>query len=261
MRSAGVIRAEYTDEGLADCQAQYDALRADGFAVEHYDGDQGRGIVMPSDGSFDPVARAITFANEAVAQGCRFFEHSPALSIRSGEVVTPRGTIKATHIVVATDGSVMRLLPEAALEVRPVRLQMVATAPSVAHIERPVYARWGYDYWQQRPDGSVLIGGGRDVLRDDEETDQQVSTAQARNYLISLLNDLAVYEPITHAWAGIVGYSASGQPWVSQPREGVYGIGGYCGTGNVVGTLLGRSLIELFVEGDSQTLQDFGYLD
>jgi glycine/D-amino acid oxidase-like deaminating enzyme len=259
VRTTGVLRAEYTDEGLADCHEHMAALQADGFPVEWYEGPQGTGILMPTDGSFHPLQRAIRFAEHAQTQGATLFENTPALEIGNGVVRTPLATIRARHILVATDGYLMKVVPEASPNVVPVRLQMVATSPAALKWDYPVYARFGYDYWQQRPNGSVLIGGGRDLVRDSEYTDNLHSTQAVREYLEQLLKQLGVSAPITHAWAGIVGYSNSGQPWVRRTSEHVYGIGGYCGTGNVVGTLLARSVVELIATGKSQTLIDFGY--
>jgi glycine/D-amino acid oxidase-like deaminating enzyme len=202
----------------------------------------------------------MAFAQHAMAAGARLFEHSPAVAIEAGVVRTPQGKVRASHVIVASDGNLAGVLSEATPSVRQVRLQMVATAPTATRVELPVYARWGYDYWQQRPDGCVVIGGGRDLMSGSEDTGEQVSTETARTYLRGLLDQLGVHEPITHAWAGIVSYSNSGSPWIAQPREGVFGIGGYCGTGNVVGTLLGRSVVDYIATRSSDVLADFGYV-
>ena len=63
-------------------------------------------------------------------------------------------------IVVAADGFTSSLLPELAAAVRPTRGQVLATEP-LAELRylRPHYARGGYDYWHQRPDGRLVIGG------------------------------------------------------------------------------------------------------
>jgi hypothetical protein len=72
---------------------------------------------------------------------------------------------------VAVDGRLELLLPELKERVRTTRLQMVATAP--AHdvkFTRPVYRRDGYDYWQQLSDGSIALGGYRDINEEREWT-------------------------------------------------------------------------------------------
>ena len=76
-----------------------------------------------------------------------------------GPVVTDRGSVRARHVVVAADGALPALVPEYAGRVRSRRLHMVATEPLPPMLEQLVYARWGYEYLQQRPDGRILAGG------------------------------------------------------------------------------------------------------
>ena len=48
---------------------------------------------------------------------------------------------------------------------------MVATEPLPPMLDHLVYARWGYEYLQQRPDGRILAGGFSDVDADNSYTD------------------------------------------------------------------------------------------
>ena len=76
-----------------------------------------------------------------------------------------------SRVIVAVDGRLESLVPELAGTVRTARLQMLATAPTrEIDIPCPVYARYGFDYYQQLPDGSVALGGGRDKAFDEEWT-------------------------------------------------------------------------------------------
>ena len=98
-------------------------------------------------------------------------------------------------MVVAVDGALERLLPELSGEVRTARLQMLATAPAPeVRYPRPVYKRYGYDYWQQLPDGSVLFGGGRDTTPDTEWTHDATPSGAIQDYLTrTLRSDLGVH--------------------------------------------------------------------
>ena len=72
--------------------------------------------------------------------------------------------MRCDRVVVAVDGCLERVLPELSERVRTARAQALATGPaSDVTLPRPVYARYGYDYWQQLPDGRVVLGGGRDL--------------------------------------------------------------------------------------------------
>lgn len=254
----GVLRIGDDQEDLADCWAHRDALLADGFPVADYHGEQGQGILIPTDGTFHPAKRAVLLAQLAIESGARIFTHSPALKISKGLVTTDHGTISAPHILVTIDGNLGNAVPEVANRVQPTRLQMVSTAPEVSlNLRYGVYARHGWDYWQQLPDGRIAMGGGRDIALDQEATDIAEPTPIIRDYLAAKLRSLGIAAEIEHHWAAIVSYTKSGLPIVEEVHPGVWAIGAYSGTGNVVGALLGRSVVDLCVTGSNKVVEDF----
>jgi glycine/D-amino acid oxidase-like deaminating enzyme len=255
----GSLRIAESDEELADCAQQLAAMRADALSVEPYEGSEGRGLLIHGDGTFQPLARCRVLASRAVADGARLFEHSPVGRIDGATVHTERGIVRARHVVVAIDGGLERLLPELAPRVRTARLQMLATEPTTeVRLTRPVYARWGYDYWQQRPDGAIALGGARDVAGDSEWTSNATPTPIVQDALERRLREgLGVRAPISHRWAASVGYTASGLPVVAEVRPGLWAVGGYSGTGNVIGTLLGRGLARWLQVGDDALVRPF----
>lgn len=259
VRRDGSLRIAESDDERADCAAQLSALRADGFPVEPYEGPEGGGLLFPLDGSFQPLARCRTLAAAAEANGARLFEASPATHVAAGLVRTPRGEVRCGAVVVAVDGGLERLLPELAGRVRSARLQMLATAPTrEIQVRRPVYARWGYDYWQQRPDGSIALGGARDLAGESEWTTEAIPTPVVQAALERRLRGhLGVHAPVTHRWAAIVGFTDDGLPIGEEVRAGVWAIGGYSGTGNVVGALLGRGVARRLLAGDGAIVAAF----
>jgi glycine/D-amino acid oxidase-like deaminating enzyme len=254
VRDTGSLRIEDTVDGLADCAAQAAALRADGFAVEEYDGVEGRGLLFPDDGALQPLARCRALA--ASVTGARLHEATPAVEIRTGEVRTPHGVVRCGAVLVCVDGKLDALLPELAGVVRTVRLQMLATAPTdEVRVPRPVYLRDGFDYWQQLPDGRLAVGGCRDVGAAAEETDSTEPTPVVQAAIERLLRErIGVTAPVTARWAASVGYTRSGLPFVGEVRPGVFAAGGYCGTGNVVGALCARAVVALALGHDSDAL-------
>ena len=257
LRIAELNRGDDAEE-LADTYAHRDALLADGFAVENYEGEQGVGILIPTDGTFHPAKRAVLLAKLAQAAGAQIFTHSPAIKIESGLVTTDQGSIKAKHIVVAVDGNLGKVLPEVSDLVQPTRLQMISTEPETKlKLKYAVYIRQGWDYWQQLPDGRIAIGGGRDLALDEEATDVVEPTKMMRDYLERKLQDIGVTAPVEHHWAAIVSYTDSGLPIVKEVQPGVWAVGAYCGTGNVVGALLARSVVDQCIDGQSQVIADF----
>lgn len=254
----GELKVGKDSEELADTYAHRDALIADGFPVEDYEGDQGVGILIPTDGTFHPAKRAIALAKLAQAAGAKIYTHSPAIKIESGIVTTDQGSIRAKHILVAVDGNLGKALPELADQVQPTRLQMISTAPDEKlKLKYAVYTRQGWDYWQQLPDGRIAIGGGRDLALAQEATDVVEPTQTMRDYLVQSLEALGATAPIEHHWAAIVSYTESGLPIVKQVQPGVWAVGAYSGTGNVVGALLARSVVDQFIDGQSKVVSDF----
>lgn len=254
----GELKVGEDSEELADTFAHRDALIADGFPVEDYEGDQGVGILIPTDGTFHPAKRAIALAKLAQAAGAKIYTHSPAIKIESGIVTTDQGSIRAKHILVAVDGNLGKALPELADQVQPTRLQMISTAPDEKlKLKYAVYTRQGWDYWQQLPDGRIAIGGGRDLALAQEATDVVEPTQTMRDYLVQSLEALGATAPIEHHWAAIVSYTESGLPIVKQVQPGVWAVGAYSGTGNVVGALLARSVVDQFIDGQSKVVSDF----
>ena len=100
----------------------------------------------------------------------------------------------------AVDGCLELTLPELSGRVRTARAQALATgpAPEVA-LARPVYARYGYDYWRQLPDGRIVLGGGRDLGGEAEWSCEAQTTATVQSYLDGLLDRLGVRAAITQA--------------------------------------------------------------
>lgn len=256
---SGSLRIAESDEELADCATQLAAMRGDGLAVDRYEGPEGRGLLVPGDGTFQPLARCRALATRAVADGARLFERSPVTGIDSSGVRTERGLVRARQIVVAVDGCLERLVPELSSRVRTARLQMLATEPTTElRLTRPVYARWGYDYWQQRPDGAIALGGARDIAGESEWTTNATPTPVVQAVLERRLREqLGVLAPISHRWAASVGYTPDYLPIVAEVRAGVWAIGGYCGTGNVIGALLGRGVARWLRAGDNSLIRPF----
>ena len=255
----GSLRIAESEDELADCAVQLAAMQADALPVERYEGPEGVGLLVPGDGTFQPLARCRALATRVAADGARLFERSPVARIDRSGVHTERGLVRARQIVVAVDGCLERLLPELSTRVRTARLQMLATEPTTeVRLTRPVYARWGYDYWQQRPDGAIALGGARDIAGESEWTTNATPTPVVQAALERRLREqLGVRAPISHRWAASVGYTADDLPIVSEVRAGVWAIGGYCGTGNVIGALLGRGIARWLRTADDSLIRPF----
>ena len=154
-------------------------LREDGFpaAVVERDDDARRalrrvaraGCLTEGDAALQPAALGARAARppprrSACGSTRARAVHGPVPAPGEGPVVAAGGRVTARHVVVACDGALPALVPEYDGRVRARRLHMVATAPLGERIlDGLVYARWGYEYFQQTPDGRLAIGGGSDL--------------------------------------------------------------------------------------------------
>jgi gamma-glutamylputrescine oxidase len=239
VRRVGSLRVSRSAAEDDDVAAQLAAMRADGLPVEPYDGPEGRGLLFPHDAAFHPLVRARQLAVRATGDGARL-RTAEVVAVAPGAVATGAGVVTARRgVVVAVDGGLEHLVPALAGRVRSARLQMVATAPADdVRLPRPVYARYGLDYWQQLPDGRVALGGGRDVGGDPEWTLDRVVSEPVQAHLDRLLReDVGTAAAVEHRWAGVVAFTPDALPVLAEPAPGLLAVGGYSGTGNLVGPL------------------------
>jgi glycine/D-amino acid oxidase-like deaminating enzyme len=166
------------------------------------------------------------------------------VELREGSAFEPGGDGgEARTTVIAVDGLSGIVAPELASLVRPVRGQVLVTAPLERRLyERPHYARDGFDYWQQLPDGRLVVGGRRDTSLASEYTHAEETTEPVQRQLEALVADLLGRVPrVTHRWAGIWGETPDRLPLAGRVpgADGVWVAGGYSGHGNVLGFLCG----------------------
>ena len=259
VRRTGSLRIAASPDEQADCERQLEAMTADGLPVERYEGSEGSGLLFPRDAAFDPAWRCSLLAARAIAAGARLYSRTPAIGVDTECVRTPYGEVHAAHVVVAVDGGLERVFPELSPSVRSARLQILCTEPlETTRWPRPVYMRWGFDYWQQRSDRRLVIGGFRDAGGDSEWTTTAEPTEVVQAAIERLMREtLGVTERVTHRWAAIVLYSNGGLPTVRELRPSVWAVGAYSGTGNVIGALCGRGVGQAVAGAGSQIIDLF----
>jgi glycine/D-amino acid oxidase-like deaminating enzyme len=247
VRLTGSLRLAADAAELADCRRHLAALGESGFAAEPYAGPEGEGILLPTDGVVQPLRRVRALAQQLRTRSVLLYENSPLRKMVPGSVVTDGGTVLCGTVIVAVDGKLEMIFPELGARVRTARLQMLATSPAPeVNFPRPCYWRHGYEYWQQQPDGTVALGGFRDHALETEWTQAVEPTEFIQGLLEKFLRGkLQVRAPITHRWAASVGYTPDGLPILEEVRPKVWAVGGYNGTGNIVGALSARAAARL----------------
>ncbi len=240
-RRTGSLRLAADAEERVEIRAEYEALQEDGFAAEWHDElphlrpDFRGAIFHPRDGAVQPARFVRRLAAFAAAEGVEFREHDRVAALDELDV---------EQIVIATDGSGRGLLPELDDALWPARGQVLATEPLRERLfDSPHYARNGFDYWQQLPDGRIVLGGVRDFSILTEMTDEETTTQPIQDALDAFLVELLGEMPkVTHRWAGIFGLTQDLLPLVGRlpGHDGVWIAAGYSGHGNVLGLMCGE---------------------
>src|SRR5439155_652000 len=213
----GPADVEVIGGGVTGCACAL-ALAEGGLRVRLYEARSIAGGASGRNGGFAlgggamryDVARE-TFGHEAARACWRLTgEYLDRLAALAGDALTRRGSLR-----LAADE-----------EVWPARGQVVATEPLAERLfEYPHYARSGFDYWQQVPDGRLILGGFRDFSIMSELTDVEETTPVIQEaldvFLVELLGEMPAVE---YRWAGICGLTQDMLPLVGRipGREGVW---------------------------------------
>jgi glycine/D-amino acid oxidase-like deaminating enzyme len=179
-------------------------------------------------------------------------------------------TIKATHVVHATNGHITRLVPGLKGKLIAARAQMTSQRLMPEGVGLPGGAdrSWsfcwnkGFDYLTIRPDGAYMLGGGfargpsegleaMGNAKDDENTIYEA--AYLGGLLPAVFPGTVKGTVIESAWTGTIGFSVDSLPWVGAIPEKVAGgrrrgtgmewiCAGYSGEGMVNAWGCGRGL-------------------
>jgi glycine/D-amino acid oxidase-like deaminating enzyme len=181
-------------------------------------------------------------------------------------ITTPRGTIVAGTLALATNAYTSHLLPSFADLIVPCRGQMSALIPppSLAGSDR-LKTSMGFegdgldDYLIQRPNdrgGHLMFGGGRTFAKSIGVTDDSSFDGHTAQYLRRELLDAfqlperkeqkAELEAVAQ-WTGIMGFSRDEVPWVGPVpgMEGVFVAAGFTGHGMPNTWLSGKAVARM----------------
>ena len=168
-------------------------------------------------------------------------------SERGARIITDRGNIDAGAVLTAVNAWTGELRPALAPLITPVRGQVVAFAP-VAPLFRAgmtALTTATEEYWQQLPDGSIILGGCRAVRPERDEGVLSLSpTADVQGALDQVL--AALFPEIgsleaTHRWAGPMAFTRDLLPIVAPwPEAAGWSIGGFSGNGMSLSLILGQ---------------------
>ena len=157
----------------------------------------------------------------------------------------------AKKILIATNAFAKQLLPN--LSIVPGRGQVLITKPiqnikfnSTFHYQK------GYFYFRNI-DNRILIGGGRNLFFEQEQSTEMHNTENILSSLKTLLSDKICPNQlieIDYAWSGIMAFGDQLQPIIEKFSEGVYVAVRCNGMGIAMGSKTGESLAKLAIAAD-----------
>jgi glycine/D-amino acid oxidase-like deaminating enzyme len=173
--------------------------------------------------------------------------NSPVTTIdRNGggfTVTTPGSSLQARNVVVATNGYTGSVTPALRRRVVPVTSYMIATAPLSPNLMATLMPkrRMLSDsnrllcYFRPSPDNTRVLFGGRPAYTD---IGPKRAAERLSRYMTRIFPELHGVE-LSHSWFGYIAYTFDRLPHMGE-RDGMHYAMGYCGSGVVMSTWLGR---------------------
>ncbi|GAB5469743.1 MAG: FAD-binding oxidoreductase [Rhodospirillales bacterium] len=228
------------------------------------------GVFEPSAATVQPAALARGLRRVALAKGVRIFEDTPLQRLRRdrpSRVETPRGTVKADKIVLATNAWSIAF-PEIRRAILVVGSDIVSTAPIPERLKQIGWAdgmaisdsRTLVHYYRTTPDGRIAFGkggmsgampfGGRVGGRFDGASPIAGKVENWFKWTYPALKDLE----IERAWTGPIDRSKDGLPLFGAlpGAPDVFYAVGYSGNGVGPSALGGRILASLVLEAQDE---------
>ncbi len=247
------------------CTSHYDAMakkaellndeaQSDSFVVprEHQRAEIGSdyyhgGMVVGRAAHLHPALYFKGLLDLAQGAGVPIASNTPATRIQASgggwSIETPRGTVRAKHVIVATNGYTGEVTPDLKRRVVPVGSYIIATEElpeQVADALSPKHrsmadTRRVLTYYRLSPDRKRLIFGGRAKFG---LTDPLVTAPMLYQFMLDRFPQLRGVR-ITHAWTGNVAFTLDELPHMGAQQNMHYALG--CnGSGIAMMTYLGQ---------------------
>jgi glycine/D-amino acid oxidase-like deaminating enzyme len=215
-------------------------------------------IHYPTAFHLDPLAYTRGLAKAALAAGAVIFEETPALAIDPAgvrkRVATPKGRVRAAHIVLAGNAHLGALVPGLADTVLPVTGFVAVTAPLGARLGEAIAYRGAVTDTRLADHHYRIVGGDRLMWagaggfwpRGPRGAARQFKAAIAR-----IFPQLGAVE-IEHAWSGVMGFSLHGMPQVGEVIPGLWLANGFGRHGLNTTAMAGELIAAAITEHDDR---------
>jgi glycine/D-amino acid oxidase-like deaminating enzyme len=226
------------------------------------------GLWHPHCARIHPAKLVRGLAETVERLGVTIHEGTRVTEIVPGRAITAHGTVRAPHVLRATEGFTADLKGEHRTWL-PMNSSMSATAPLPAEVWTQV--GWEgretlgdtahvYMYAQRTADDRIAFGGRgvpyRYGSRVDTDGATQERTIASLTALLRRFFPAAADAPVDHAWAGVLGVPRDWAATVGLDRRtGMGWAGGYVGTGVTATNLAGRTLADLVLGRDTDLVR------
>ncbi|MHA6695979.1 NAD(P)/FAD-dependent oxidoreductase [Homoserinimonas sp. A520] len=246
-------------------RAEADIAEASAYGVDLLSWSENRDYVLdPACARLHPAKLVRGLASVVERLGVTIYEQTEVLDYSPHAVVTTRGTVRCTTVVIATEGYGASL-PKTHRRVLPLYSLMIATEPltdeawseiGIEHGQTFADYRHLLVYGQRTADNRFAFGGrgaryhwGSSIR---PEYDRALRVFEhLRKTLIEFFPQTAD-AAITHTWGGPLGVPRDWHATVGyEPERGLAWAGGYVGDGLSTTNLAGRTLADLITETES----------
>lgn len=165
--------------------------------------------------------------------------------VETGLVELENGfTLKTSYVLVASNGFAAQLLPVA---IKPARgLVLLTNSLKNMPWKGVFHYNKGYVYFRNVGD-RLLLGGGRDLDFSTEETNEFGENPLIVDYLTSLSKSLLgidIESELAFKWSGIMGFSESKSPIMTEIKPNVLIRAGLGGMGVAIGSAIGKDVAD-----------------
>lgn len=274
-RTPGTLSLALSDDGLEHMRHNLDLMHEDGFGGEMFDREDVQALVhtplaseitggvFSAPGSLLHSGRYLAgIAIAAKSNGARLCRATVTGLGEEGDgvaITTESGTIRASRVIVAVNAWTDELVPALKDVIVPVRGQILSYEPLPRVFETGLGADVSPtgEYWQQTPDGSILLGGCRaDAPHGDVDVREMVPTPDVTANIERVLPRLFPHLDevrVARRWAGLMAFTSDYLPVAGAAPDvpHTWIAGGFCGHGMPFGPRVGQLLAEAATSGET----------
>lgn len=219
------------------------------------------GLVDSSSAGLNPARYVAGLARAAERAGAMIFERARVEEVqhegaRGWKIATPRGTLRAHDVLVATSGYTSRVTPALQKKIIPIGSYIIVTevlpdslARELSPRNRMIYDSKNYLYYYRLTPDQRMLFGGRAAFFPESGSTIRRSAEILRRGMITVYPQLRDAK-IGYVWGGTLDFAFDIMPHAGQ-LDGLYFSLGYAGHGVAMATYLGNKIAQAILEGRS----------